>query len=192
MVKNLNEKPHFPYTYGDKVSNDDRRLSNYVAELMKSKKFQNYVTAVFVAVLALGSCARASSAIPPEYGEAAANVVGNVEQDLPPIGVGQNQQIANDVGGAGRVNLAPKNPGIPQGQGIQQPMGVGQAVNQPVPVNAPIFSPLIPPSGFVSSKPWAVGGLLSLGWLCITAYTTNDKALVSACTALFLYAIGKR
>ena len=67
-MTNFNEKSQFPYTYGDK-NVDEKLLSDYVVTLMKTKKFQNYITAVFFALLSLGLHAQPSSAIPAEYGE---------------------------------------------------------------------------------------------------------------------------
>ena len=187
MVKsNFNNTPHFPYTYGDNPVDDDVRLSIFVSELMKNKKFQNYTIAVFVAVLALGSYAAPSSAIPPEFGEAANNVVGQVQQDLPPVG-----------NGAGRVdlNLGPKNPELPKGQGIPQP-GAGPVVPGPVDAPSPVYLPLIPPVAacerIARSTPWSIGGVLALGWVCFTAYATQDRGLAGVCAGLFFYAIGKK
>ena len=194
MIYNFNEKPNFPYTYGDETA-DQVRLSDYVVELMKNKKFQNYIIAVFVSVVVLGSYASTSRAIPPEYGEAANNVVEQMEQDIPPIG---NGQIANNIDGAGRVdfNARPQNPRLPQGQGIAKP-GAEQVVPTPGdPTPAPVIFPVIPPQAMcqriVHSKPWAYSGLLSLGWVCFTAYVTKDRGLAGVCAGLFFYAIGKK
>ena len=85
MTNNFNTKPHFPFTYGDENA-DEVKLSNYVVDLMKTKKFQNYITAVFFALMTLGSYAQPSSAIPPEYGEAANNLVNGMDQAVPPLG----------------------------------------------------------------------------------------------------------
>lgn len=63
-MANFNQKTHYPYPYGDKNANEVR-LSDFVIELMKSKKFQRHLNAVF---FALGSYAKPSSVIPPEYG----------------------------------------------------------------------------------------------------------------------------
>ena len=189
MVKdNLNTSPHFPYTYGDNPTDDDVRLSIFVSELMKNKKFQYYARAVFVAVIALGSCAAPSVAIPAEYGEIANNVNEHVQQDLPPIGNGRIGQ-----GGRGNLNLGPKNPGLPQGQGIPQLGPPGPVA--PVP-REPVYIPLIPPivacERIINTKAWSVGGVLALGWVCFTAYATQDRGLAGVCAGLFFYAIGKK
>lgn len=85
-MKNLNEKGHYPFTYGDK-SGDEVMRNDYVVKLMKTKRFQSHVTAIFFALLALGSYAQPSSAIPPEYGEAgrvpAALPIGQIEGQVP-------------------------------------------------------------------------------------------------------------
>ena len=66
-MQNFNEKPHYSFTYVDKNS-EEKMLSDYVVELMKTKIFQNHAAALFFDFLTLGSCAQPSSAIPPEYG----------------------------------------------------------------------------------------------------------------------------
>ena len=68
-MKILNQRAHYLFTYGDK-NTDEVRLSDYAVELMKTKRFQSHGTTMFFALLALGSYAQPSSAIPPEYGEA--------------------------------------------------------------------------------------------------------------------------
>ena len=73
MKTNFNEKAQYPFTYGDENA-DEVRLSIYVVELMKTKRFQSHMVSVFFALLTLRSYAQPSSAIPPEYGEAAANL----------------------------------------------------------------------------------------------------------------------
>lgn len=50
MINNFKNKAQYPFTYGDKNANEVM-LSDYIVELMKTKKFQNYVTAVFFAFL---------------------------------------------------------------------------------------------------------------------------------------------
>lgn len=195
MVKNnFNKISHFPYTYGDNPVDDNVRLSFFVSKLMQNKKFQNYAIAVFVSVLALGSYAVPSSAIPPEYGEAANNMVGQVQQDVPPISDGK---IINNIGQPDRVNLnsALKNPGLPKGQEIPQscPKSIGP---EPTPGNPPVFLPILPPTAvcerIVHSKPWSIGGVLAIGWVCFTTYVTKDRGLAGICAGLFFYAVSKK
>jgi hypothetical protein len=47
------------------------RLSNYIVNKLKEKRVQSYIGAVAIAILTLGSQAKPAYAIPPEYGEAA-------------------------------------------------------------------------------------------------------------------------
>lgn len=83
--------------------------------MIEIKKFLNYITAVFFVLITLVSYARPSSAIPAEYGKAAANVAQEVVQNLTLLGdvVGNfNLQppIPNNaaqIGCAGRVNFNP-------------------------------------------------------------------------------------
>ena len=37
-MKNFNENPSFPFTYGDDVTNDGDRLSDYVVNKLSEKK----------------------------------------------------------------------------------------------------------------------------------------------------------
>lgn len=86
MSNNFNTKPHFPFTYGDDVANDGERLSDYVVNKFKDKNFTSHLGAVALAVITLGSYAAPSNAIPPEYGEAAANFVKDFPQQCVPGG----------------------------------------------------------------------------------------------------------
>ena len=38
MSNSFNKKPHFPFTYGDDVTNDGQRLSDYVVTKLSEKK----------------------------------------------------------------------------------------------------------------------------------------------------------
>ena len=39
MVKdNFNKNPHFPYTYGDLLENDEKRVSDSIVNLIQNKK----------------------------------------------------------------------------------------------------------------------------------------------------------
>lgn len=60
----FNEKPHFPFTYGDEVKNDGEKLSDFVVDKLSDTKFQKYIGSVAVALFALGSQAALSNAIP--------------------------------------------------------------------------------------------------------------------------------
>ena len=113
-MKNFNKKAQYPITYGDDIYDDEVRLSDSIVEWMKNKSFQSYAMSVFFALLTLGSYSQPSSAIPIEYGEAAADIAKGAEQAAPVVGdvagkVNLNQQpIPNNVvnvGEAGRVGL---------------------------------------------------------------------------------------
>ena len=62
----------------------------------------------------------------------------------------------------------------------------------PAPADPPVFAPLVPPTGFVYSKPWGVVGIGAVAWICITAASTGHPALAVACSSLLLYAIGDK
>ena len=184
MTNNFNAKPHFPYTYGDKNA-DEIRLSNYVVKLMKSKKFQNYASKAVFAFLTIGSYAQPSSAIPPEYGEAANNVVQGMDQAIPPLGgaagvanVGANAAQVNPVpdnlaqiGQGGRVNL--NNPPIPIPNQRQQ--------FQPVKVPAWRLPPApVTPVGQYANT---VLILTSVGWICLNGAWGNP-ILMGGCIGI--------
>ena len=65
----------------------------------------------------------------------------------------------------------------------------GEVVPTPDP---PVFAPLVPPTGFIHSKPWGVCGVCAIAWICITAASTGNPALIVACSSLLLYAIGAK
>lgn len=69
--------------------------------------------------------------------------------------------------------------------------GNGEVVPSPKPADPPpVSTPLVPPTGFVYSKKWAIYGLGAIGWICITAASTGNPALIVASSSLLLYAIG--
>ena len=170
MSNNFNTKPHFPFTYGDENA-DEVRLINYVVELMKTKNFQNQITALFFALLTLGSYAQPSSAIPLEYREVANNVVNGMDQAVPPLGdaagvaqVGANAARGNpvpnqlgQVSQGGRVNL---NPPI-------QPNQQFQLVKVPTCQLPP--APLTPVGQYANTA-----ALISaVGWICLNGAWGN-------------------
>ena len=80
MIKNsFNEKPHFPYTYGDLIENDETRVSNYIIDLVQSKEFQSYSASLAYAAYYLGSQAAPVRAVPPEAGEGIVNAAAQAE-----------------------------------------------------------------------------------------------------------------
>ena len=147
-------------------------LSDYVVRLMESEKFQSHATAVFFALLTLGSYSQASSAIPPEYGEAAANVAQGVGQNVPPLGdvVGNaNPQLplpnnGAQVGQVGRVNLNP-------GPNINQPnFGQNGMPNKPIKPAWRLPGPPSSPAGQYVNTFFLLG---SVGWICLNASWGN-------------------
>ena len=60
----------------------------------------------------------------------------------------------------------------------------------PAPADPPVFKPLIPPTGFIHSRTWGICGVGAITWICITAASTGNPALIFACSSLLLYAIG--
>jgi hypothetical protein len=59
MKTNFNKKAQYPFTYRDEKA-DEVRLSTYVVELMKTKRFRSHMAAVFFALLTLGNYAQPS------------------------------------------------------------------------------------------------------------------------------------
>jgi len=169
MKTNFNEKAQYPFTYGDENADE---VSTYVVELMKTKKFQNYITTLFFALLTLGSYAQPSSAIPLEYGEAAANVAQEVGQNAPPLGdvvgnVNPQPPISNNAaqfGQAGRVNFNP-------GPNINQPnFGQNGMPQQPIQPAWRIPGPPVTPFGQYTNTLLLIG---SIGWVCLNASWGN-------------------
>ena len=67
----FNNNSHFPYTYGDRVENDNSRFSDLVVKVAKNKKVQNIGNSILWITWFVGSNSVTASAIPIEYGEAA-------------------------------------------------------------------------------------------------------------------------
>ena len=169
-MKNFNKKAQYPITYGDDIYDDEVRLSDSIVEWMKNKSFQSYAMSVFFALLTLGSYSKPSSAIPIEYGEAAADIAKGAEQAAPVVGdvagkVNLNQQpIPNNVvnvGEAGRVGL--------NGPNINN-FGQNQIPNQP-PVKPvqPAWRIPGPPQTAVGQYTNTLLLIGSVGWICLNA-----------------------
>lgn len=173
MTNNFNTKPHFPFTYGDENA-DEVRLSNYVIELTKTKRFRSNVTAVFFAFLTLGSYVQSSSAIPAEYGEVVNEMLNQAAQN----------------GAVGGVPAVP-----PTGEiAGQVPVGQrGPAIGQPGPTN--------PPSFYIPDKPRLVGTRAvntvaftgALGVICLNAAWGEPVAIIMCSSGLagLAYKLGK-
>ena len=193
----FNKKPQFPLTYGDHVENDDVRLSNYVVALMKSKKFQNYTTALFFALLTLGSYAQPSSAIPPEYGEAAANAAQDFEQWVPPVGneqvagaVNPNPEAINPIPGIRTEGGAAANQNIQPLGGHQQNLPPQQGpriqTNQKKPLQ---YSFMTPPQTVVGQRLNTVGVTAAVTLICLNGVWGNPVFAWGCAGILFRLAI---
>jgi len=207
-INNFHEKPHFPFTYGDEVENDDKKLSTYIVNKLKEKRVQSYIGAVAIALLTLGSQAKPANAIPPEYGEAANEMLNRAAQngavaggvpEVPPIGkiqgqvpvaqgnpqyvigalpIEQQRLIAAQQ--AGRIGAMP---GMPQGAGM------GQA------------GPTSPPSFYIPDKPVlavtravnTVAFTTALGVICLNAVWGEPVAILMCSSGLMgiAYKLGK-
>lgn len=181
MSNNFNTKPHFPFTYGDDVANDGERLSDYVVNKFKDKNFTSHLGAVALAVLTLGSYAAPSNPIPPEYGEAAANVLKDIPQQCVP---GSNtkavpnnpvdiQQLYQQLGEKAAQSF---------GAGGQQIQGANAAQ-----LPKPGFVPYIPgpPSTQWGQTANSVALMLSLGVICINGAWGSPWAAVVCAGGLF-------
>ena len=192
----FNEKAHYPFTYGNRNA-DEVMLSDYVVALMKTEKFQSYAAALFFALLTLGSYAQPSSAIPPEYGEAANEMLNQAAQNgaaaaggapvAPPIGKIEGHVPRIDEVGRCFVPAMPLE---------QQQRLAAQQMGQ-----MPPGGPASPPSFYIPPKPVSVGSravntLLftgALGVVCINAAWGEPVAILMCSTGLFgvAYKIGR-
>ena len=84
-MENLNNKACYPYTYGDK-DGQNPKISDYVVKVTKNERFQRHMGSVGLAILGVVTSVQPVTAIPPEYGEAAANIADAVGQNVPPFG----------------------------------------------------------------------------------------------------------
>ena len=95
MSNNFNEKPNFPFTYGDRDIENEKRLSDYIVMAAENKRVQKHMVAVTFAVLTIVMHTQPASAIPPEHGETANEILNQAAQNgaaaggipaVPPIG----------------------------------------------------------------------------------------------------------
>ena len=123
-MKKFSEKANYPISYGNSTA-DKVMVSDYVVEVVKSEKFQRYMGSVGFTLLAVISRAQPVSAIPPKYGEAAANIAEGVGQNVPPLGdlAGTANVGANAAQGAAQGANAAQ--GAMQGHGAMQGMNPG-------------------------------------------------------------------
>jgi hypothetical protein len=199
-MKIFNEKAHYPFTYGDKNA-DEVMLSDYVVELMKTKRFQSHMTSAFFALLTLGSYAQPSSAIPPEYGEAANEMLNQAAQNgaaggapaVPPIG-----QIQGQVPGV-QGNPQYVIPAMPI---EQQRLIAAQQAGQAMPDMAlGEMGPTSPPPFYIPDKPRLVGPraantvafTTALGVICLNAAWGEPVAIMMCSSGIMgiAYKLGK-
>ena len=85
----------YPIIYGDNTS-EKKMLSEYIVDAAKNERVQKYLGSVASALFTLSLYSQAASAIPPEYGQAANEMIHQVGQNgaaavgipvMPPIGL---------------------------------------------------------------------------------------------------------
>ena len=179
----------YPVTYGD-TNVDEVMLSDYAVELMKTKRFQSHVTAMFFALLALGSYTQPSLAIPPEYGEAANEILNQAAQNGAAGGVPAAPPIGKIEG---QVPVVPENQQfVLQAMPIEQQrliaaqqMGkLGPTVGQ--------MGPTDPPSFYIPGKPRLTGPRVintvafttAMGIICLNAAWGEPVAILMCSTGL--------
>ena len=205
MIKNsFNEKPHFPYTYGDLIENDETRVSNYIIDLVQSKEFQSYSASLAYAIYYLGSQAAPVRAVPPEAGEGIVNaaaqaeigangMVGDIQGkiELGSAAAMDKKMVGSlpNVGGNG-PNLAGNGQNVVRG--TEANYGNYGNFNAPPPGGGKGFPPLIP--GPPTTPFWkgvntaAVGvGIVAI---CLNGAWGNPFAAVVCAGALFEAAKG--
>ena len=200
-----NEKAHYPFTYGD-INTDEVRLSDYVVELMKTKRFQSHVTAMFFALLAIGSYAQPSSAIPTEYGEAANEFINQAGLNGPAGGVPVTPPIGQVEG---QMPVVPGNTQcFVQAMPIeQQRILAAQQMGRQMPGMPPGMppggpgGPIGPPSFYIPEKPTAIRSrtintaafTAALGVVCLNAAWGEPVAIMMCSSGLvgLAYKLGK-
>ena len=106
MRDKFNEKPYFPYTYGDNVINDEQRLSDLVIKFSQDKKVQRVAGLAVLTMVTLGSHVESANAIPPEAGEFAASATRGMDPSVPPLG----DVVGAGAGAVANGNLGAQNP----------------------------------------------------------------------------------
>lgn len=205
MTKNdlYNNRPHYPYTYGDEVKDDKKRLSDYVVDKFRNKQFTRYLGSVLIAIIALGSQAAPMNAIPPEYGEAAAEATKGTAQQAANFGNGQvsgTQPLPNNFNAASNGN-------IPQAQQtninpfhnvpVNTPFGSNNLNGNAKNINEwknkneqlGLFIPS-PPKTDIGRKINTVGLVVSGFWICLNGAWGNPM-FYGGCAGMLLALIGK-
>lgn len=204
MSNNFNTKPHFPFTYGDDIENDGQRLSDSIVNKLSEKETRSYLGAIFVAILALGSQASPSHAIPPEYGEAAAEATKGAGQQAVNLGNAEvcgtqqlpNQRIVPEVPGqktcVNSFHNVPVN--TPQGSmvlngntlnGNAQSLANWQDKNKALGLALPN-----PPVSATGRKLNTIALVASGLWICLNGAWGNP-VFFGGCLGMLLTAAGK-
>lgn len=173
-MNKFNKKACYPFTYGDDVKNDDERLSNYIVNKLSEPRIQRYLGSVAMAVIALVGHVKPSNAIPPEYGEAAANVL----QDLPQQGMpGKPQGFVQDAVGINQL----------QQKAAQAINTQGPQINNNVQAQRERFIPLIPgpPTTNAGQIANSLALLFSVGVICANGAWGNVWAATVCAGALY-------
>ena len=175
-MEKFSERANYPISYGD--STDDKvMVSDRVIELTKNKKFQSHMSAVAIAFLTIGSMARPSVAIPPEYGEAATEAIKQATQNgtagaVPPVGP------VEGVKNLPVNNLPVNNPGP------QVPRVVPMK-----PANPPAFylpaKPLVPAHRMANTALFGT----AVGIVCLNAFWGEPVAIMMCATGLTTIAL---
>ena len=198
--KSFNTKPHFPYTYGDTVTNEGQRLSDQVVRICSNEKVQQTASCIFFTALFLGSTTEAANAIPPEAGDFAAGAAaGNECIPRIPDGIGTGAiggtgaNARNFAGRAANQNINMHNPmqnihNIPRpgqaGQGPRIDVGPG---NPAVRYRFP--GPPATPAGQAINTGISIS---ALAFICLQGYW-GDPVFVWGCGGMvlrFLFQMG--
>ena len=180
----------FPINYGDTISEDEKRFSDYVVSLLKNEKFQSHCTSVAGAILFLGLNASSASAsdVPGAEYEEFLKANGGQFQPQP------NGQLPNQ-----QQFILPAMPAD-----MQQRLAAQQAggLYQPMPAPGPGGpGPASPPSFYIPDKPGKVGPraintvafTASLGVICLNAVWGEPVAIIMCSSGLMgiAYRLGK-
>lgn len=131
----FNNKACFPYTYGDLVENDEKRLSHKIVNLIKSQEFQKRFFVILSIATMLGPSVTIANAMPAEAGapiaelaEQTASKMGNPVNlggvDVNGVFNGEIPLMASKQAVNTPINSIPTRPGpnIPQnGPNLAQP-----------------------------------------------------------------------
>ena len=71
----FNNKPLYPYTYGDLISHDGNRIIDSILKLVDDPKFKNSLNSTFLLMIVIGSYSSAAKAIDLNNGAKLANKV---------------------------------------------------------------------------------------------------------------------